>query len=124
MCVHDTHCMHAYICTYSYIASSLLLIFCYWQKKVNITNGLDGSATNYTVVYSDTSSETICYSTTLPASACGSPRGICKHVQNFPLSSCPQPIGIRMSVYGTNVVRSGPPSNTITVGRSTQELLL
>ena len=101
-------------------------IDCYFvynlQEKFNITNGLDGSATDYTIAYSDPAFGMICYSTILPASAACDPHsGVCKYVQNLPLSNhCSQPTGIRMSVYGTNVVKRGSLSNSTTVGRLTQ----
>ena len=86
------------------------------QEKFNITHGLDGSVVNYTVVYTDTVSQVTCYSITFPTSACGS-YGICKHVlKNLPLSNCPSSIGIRVSVFGTNVLGRGS-SNNFTVGR-------
>ena len=58
-----------------------------------------------------------CYSTTFPTVACDhEPYGICMHVQNFPLSNCLHPVSIQVSVFGTNMLRSGE-SNNFTVGR-------
>ena len=115
--LQSTKCMHNYNADFYFVYNL--------QEKFNISNGVDGSATNYTIVYSDPASAMICYSTTLPAFAvCDPQSGVCKHVQNLPLSNhCSQPTGIRMSVYGTNVVKQGSLSNSTTVGRLTQSYI-
>lgn len=88
----------------------------YMQEKFNITYGLDGSTVNYTVVYTDSVSEVVCYTTTFPTSTC-TPYGICKHVQkDFLSSNCSGSIGLRVSAFGTNVLGRGS-SNTFTIGR-------
>ena len=84
------------------------------QEQFSISEGIDGSATNYTITYSvsDSTSERIilCDSVTISASACTS--GQCNHIFDIPseylnLNSI---MLIVITVFASNILGDGPSS--------------
>ena len=75
------------------------------------SNGIDGSATSYTINYADTASGTSCESATIPASSCSG--GVCQSVFELSSSHCPLSDSITVTVFGTNVLGNGSSSQPI-----------
>ena len=76
------------------------------KEQFFISNGIDGSATNYTVTYSDSTSRRICDSVTISASTCIS--GHCYHMFNNILSACSNHTHIVITVFATSILGDGP----------------
>ena len=80
------------------------------QGTFNISNIVNGSAINYTIIYSDSTSGKSCSLITIPTSSCVN--GICSHLFDVLSSSdCPASANITTTVFGSNVFGNGPPSN-------------
>ena len=88
------------------------------QEQFSISEGIDGSATNYTITYSvsDSTSERIilCDSVTISASACTS--GQCNHIFDIP-SAC-------FNLNSTMLVITVFASNILGDGLSSEPFLL
>ena len=92
-----------------------MLIVTFMQNSFNISDEVDGSASNYTIIYSDSTFGSICGSAMIPSSVCVG--GICSHMFNvFTSSSCPSSTGITVTVFATNVLGNGPLSDPLTIG--------
>ena len=80
-----------------------------------ISNGVDGSAHNYTISYTDSNTGDVCYSLTISASCCV--QGICMvpAISPPPCSNRPRNGNINVSISATNQLGTGPPSFT-TIG--------
>lgn len=85
-----------------------------FQNSFYIYEGIDGSATTYTIIYSDSSFGSTCSSMKIPASACAD--GTCSHVYNATNSSCPPYTGITVTVFASNILGDGLLSNSLTRG--------
>ena len=79
------------------------------QERFFISDGIDGSATNYSVTYSDSTSERTCGSFTISASTCTS--GRCNHTFDIP-SVCSD-ISIVITVFATSILGDGPSSEPV-----------
>ena len=78
-----------------------------------ISNGVDGSAHNYTISYTDSNTGDVCYSLTISASSCV--QGICT-VPSISPPPCSEKAGngnINISISATNQLGTGSPSFTI-----------
>ena len=94
------------------INRSVLYLHCI-QALFNITDGFDGSATSYTISYTDLTSGYICGSTTIPASACEN--GVCSDWFDISSSLCTQSTNITVTAFATNLLGDGPPSQPIQI---------
>ena len=79
------------------------------QEQFFISDGIDGSATNYTITYSDSTSGRTCGLFTISASTCTS--GHCNHM--FEIPPVCSDIGIVITVFATNVLGDGPSSEPV-----------
>lgn len=79
-----------------------------------ISDGIDGSATSYTINYLDSISGDFCSSATIPASSCVD--GTCNHTFEVSTSSCPPCVDINITVYSTNILGNGAISDPLTIG--------
>ena len=79
-----------------------------------ISDGIDGSATSYTISYLDSISGDLCSSATIPASLCV--EGMCNHTFEVSTSSCPPCVDINITIYVTNILGNGAISDPITIG--------
>ena len=85
-----------------------------FQKSFEISDGIDGSAFSYTVIYSDSISGILCSSETIPSSACV--EGICIHsstVDYHSVSGCFTSDTVSVTVLATNVLGNGSLSDPI-----------
>ena len=74
---------------------------------------MNGSATSYTIVYTDSYSGVTCASATILVSSCvGDP---CSHEFEFSSSDCPNSIAKNVTVYGSNLLGDGRRSEPITI---------
>ena len=80
------------------------------QEQVFISEEIDGSATNYTITYTDSTSQRTCSSVTISASACIS--GQCNHTFGIP-SLCSDITSIAISVFATSILGNGPSSEPV-----------
>ena len=83
---------------------------CLLQEQLFISDGFDGSATNYTIIYSDSASGRPCDSVTISASACIN--GLCNHMFDIP-SACFNFDSVIITVFASNVLGDGPSSEPI-----------
>ena len=92
-----------------------IIIYCInAQEQFFISDGIDGSATSYTIMYTDPTSRRTCGSITISASECTS--GQCDHMFNIPSDSvCSNATGIVISVFATNILGDGPSSQETVV---------
>ena len=74
------------------------------QEKFFISEGIDGSATNYTIMYNDSTSGRMCDFVTISASVCS---GQCNHTFDVP-SICFAIASITITVFATNILGDGP----------------
>lgn len=79
-----------------------------------ISDGIDGSATSYTINCLDSISGDLCSSVTIPASLCA--ERICNHTFEISTSSCPPCVDINITVYATNILGNGAISDPLTIG--------
>ena len=84
------------------------------QDAFNISDGIDGSATSYTVQYSDSVYGYKCGSATIPASGCQG--SICTHVFDVSSSSCPSSADVNITVSATNILGEGLSSVPMSIG--------
>ena len=90
------------------------------QDSFDIFEGIDGSATSYTITYTNSMvSGEICgsRSATILASSCGD-NGMCNHTFNVTSSSlqCPFFFDLSVTVFATNPLGNGPVSSPIKAG--------
>ena len=79
------------------------------QVAFKVSDSIDGSATSYTIEYSDSTSSTGCNdSVTIPASLCIN--NVCNHVFKIASSFC-SPSDISVTAFATNVFGDGPHSS-------------
>ena len=84
------------------------------QEQFNVSQLIDGSASTYTILYSDSVNGTvICDSVNVSASECHS--GTCFNYFNLTSSSCSTK-NITVTVYGSNIFGSGIQSPPIVKG--------
>lgn len=81
------------------------------QESFSISEGVDGSALNYTVIYTDTSTNTRCDTHTIPSTSCVNHVCTLPNIEPFP---CSQNIGngtlsIDVAISATNMLGEGPP---------------
>ena len=72
----------------------------------NISDGIDGSASSYTITYTDSTTGVACVSATVPAATCVN--STCEHKLQLPSSSCSDLSKILVQVSGTNRLGSDP----------------
>lgn len=81
------------------------------QEQFNISEGIDGSACNYTILYSESASQVLerilCGSVTISASKCTT--GQCIHTFDIP-STCSNITRIAVTVFGTSILGNSPMS--------------
>ena len=80
-----------------------------------ISNGVDGSALNYTISYTDSNTGDVCYSLTISASSCK--QGICTvpSINPLPCSEREGNGNIDISISASNHLGRGP-SSFATIG--------
>ena len=86
------------------------------QESFTISDGIEGSATSYTITYRDSTYNGICGSATIPASSCVG--GMCSHTFEASTSVCPPLSDVNVTVFGTTQLGDGAVSNPVTVGQS------
>ena len=75
-----------------------------------ISDGIDGSATSYTLTYYNSVSGIICGSAIVPASTCVD--GMCRHFFTYKESTCNSPsVSVNVTISAANLLGSGPPSH-------------
>ena len=93
-----------------------MISFCasLFQKPFNIAEGIDGSASSYTIIYTDTESGGIlCDSVKVPGFSCQGE--LCSHLFDVSSSSCVNSTNISVAVYATNLLGDGPASEPVSV---------
>ena len=81
-----------------------------------ISGGIDGSITNYTITYSDSTFGSSCGTVNIPASSCISET--CTHYFDiFKSSSCPPSTAVTVSVVAANFLGSGRSSPPLVRGK-------
>ena len=85
------------------------------QDFFNISEGIEGSATSFTVIFSDAVSDITCDKATLSVSSCCG--GTCRHVFKVSSSSCPPSADIAVTVYATNILGNGTHSEPMIIGK-------
>lgn len=91
------------------------------QDPFLFSERITGSTISYTINYSDSLTGISCGVIHVPASSCRA--GTCYHTFEVP-SSCLHSDGINVTVYATNALGNGPPSQPITTGIQTEATLL
>ena len=95
-----------------YTLSIILNLLPMYKEHFFISDGINGSATNYTITYYDPSSERICGHVTVSASS--STSGQYKHVFDIP-SVCSHFTSIAITIFATNVLGDGPHSSPVLI---------
>ena len=85
------------------------LIFPFLQN-VAISDDIDGSPISYNITYSDVTSGRICGTFSIPAATCQD--GVCRHTSQITFPCLPSD-DITLSVLSTNILGSGPPSQSV-----------
>ena len=81
------------------------------QVTFNVSDNIDGSATSYTIQFSDSTSSTDCKdSVTIPASSCSG--RVCNYEFEIANSSCSLSADITVTAFATNVFGDGRHSTT------------
>ena len=75
------------------------------------SDGIDGSATSYTINYTDTISGSSCGLATIPASSCS--HGVCQNMFELSSSFCPFSDSITVTVFATNALGNGTTSRLV-----------
>ena len=89
------------------------------QEKLDITNEVDESVDQYTIMYTDTAFGIVCDFINIPLQSCVNNINTCGHTFSLPSSACQHNIGrddseITVRVSGTNILGSGPANNITT----------
>ena len=79
-----------------------------------MSDGIDGSATSYTINYTNPRFGHVCESAIIPASQCVN--GLCSHFLNLTSSNCTFS-EIEVSVFGTNILGNGTSTDPVTIGQ-------
>lgn len=77
-----------------------------------ISDDIDGSATSYTISYTDSLSGRLCISSLI--SHCEN--RMCSHQYQLSDSTCPNCVDINITVFATNILGNGRSSDAITIG--------
>ena len=72
-----------------------------------------GSASSYTIIYSDSASHGNCDSIKIPAAKCQ--RSLCKHIFDVSSSPCSNATNISVAVSATNLLGDGPSSHPVSI---------
>ena len=83
------------------------------QASFNITNAISGSATSYTVTYTDSVTAADCGTETVLASSCQDGDGTCTHFFDVSTSMCDRSARLNVAVSATNVLGEGQPSSQV-----------
>ena len=83
------------------------------QIPFNISEGIAGSASSYTIIYSDFDSHGSCDSIKIPAVKCQG--SICNHIYDVSSSSCYNATNISVAVSATNLLGDGPTSHPVSI---------
>ena len=81
---------------------------CLRQAPFNITTGIDGSATSFTITYINSISGSICGFNGIVASSCAS--RVCTDWFDLSSSPCKNSSNITVAAFATNVLGDGLPS--------------
>ena len=81
--------------------------------KVFIADGVGGSATSFTIIYSDSKSNSTCGSAIIEAVSCTESGIQCTHSFDTSSSLCPSSTSINVTVYATNLIGDGPHSEPV-----------
>ena len=84
------------------------------QESFTISDGIDGSATSYTISYTDALSNEMCSAVTISASFCVN--RMCSHLFEVSSSNCRPFADINVTVFGTNVLGNGTVAHSVTIG--------
>ena len=85
-----------------------------FQPPFALSDGIDGSALSYTLVYNNSVSGNGCGSATIPASSCVDQ--VCRHSFTYDESGCSSPsTDINITISAANILGIGPPSEPILV---------
>ena len=84
------------------------------QDSFTITDGIEGYAISYTIIYTDAVHDVTCGTAAILASSCVS--GNCSHTFELSTSSCHPYADISITVFGTNQLGNGSVSEPVTVG--------
>ena len=85
-----------------------------FQPSFSLSDGIDGSALLYTLVYNNSVSGEGCGSATIPAFSCVD--GVCWHSFTYEESGCSSPsTDINITILATNILGIGLPSEPILV---------
>lgn len=93
---------------------SVSIPYYFMQESFIISDGIDGSATSYTITYTDAVSSDMCSEVTVPATVCV--KGICSHLFEVSSSNCRPFADISVTVFGTNVLGNGTVARSVTIG--------
>ena len=74
----------------------------------NISEGIDGSPTSFTITYSDQTANMICGQDTIPAAMFCEWNTQCIHEFNISSPSCSSSTAIIVSIFATNLLGNGP----------------
>ena len=84
------------------------------QPSFIISDGIDGSATTYTLTYYNSISGIICGSAIVLATTCMD--GVCRHTFTYEESACgSSSISVNVTISATNHLGSGPASDPVMV---------
>jgi hypothetical protein len=90
------------IIPYTYILNS-------FQPSFALSDGIDGSALSYILVYNNSVSGDGCGSAIIPASSCAA--GVCRHSFTYEGSGCSSfSTDVNITISATNILGIGPPS--------------
>ena len=94
-------------------------MFLFMQESFFVSDRIDGSATSYTITYTNPRYGLICNRAVVPASQCVN--GICSNHLNLSSSNCSSNSSafseVSVSVFGTNVLGNGTSTNPVTIGQ-------
>ena len=85
-----------------------------YQAPFSISNGIDGSAMVYNINYTNSTSDELCNSVTIPASSCTN--GVCNHEFDVSSSRCSPSTALSVTVFASNILGSGEVSADFTFG--------
>ena len=92
-----------------------MFVFVFVQESFIISDGIDGSATSYTITYNDALSDNVCGTAIIPASLCVN--RMCSHVFEVSSSNCRPFSDINIMVFGTNVLGNGTVAHSVKIGQ-------
>lgn len=95
---------------YHFVVLQIIMVIVF-QRSFNITEGIDGSATSYTIVYTDAG--ILCDFIKVPAFRCQG--GLCSHLFDVSSSHCVNSTNISIAIYATNLLGDGPASEPFSV---------